>query len=81
MGALARPYEVFARSRRGDALRHIGGVHAPSDALARLYARWVYDEETWLDLAVVRREHLLPVSAVQGDASAPAAPPGERAPA
>lgn len=73
MAAAARPYEVFARSRRGDALRHIGCVHAPSDALARLYAHWVYDEETWVDLAVVRREHLLPVSAVQGEAPALAA--------
>lgn len=73
MAAGTRPYEVFARSRRGDALRHIGCVHAPSDALARLYARWVYDEETWVDLAVVRREHLLTVTAVQGEVSALAA--------
>jgi 1,2-phenylacetyl-CoA epoxidase PaaB subunit len=59
----AHPYEVFARSRRGDPLRHIGVVQAPSDALARLYARWVYDEESWSDVAIVRRDHLLPVTA------------------
>jgi 1,2-phenylacetyl-CoA epoxidase PaaB subunit len=63
----AAPYEVFARSRRGDPLRHIGVVHAPSDELARLYARWVYDEESWADVAVVRRDHLLPVTALRSD--------------
>jgi hypothetical protein len=55
-------YEVLARSRRGDPLRHIGTLDAPSDDLARAYARWLYDEETWAEVAVVRREYLLAVS-------------------
>lgn len=59
-------YEVLARGRRGEPLRHIGTLRAPSDALARAYARWLYDEERWLDLAVVRREHLLGVDATGG---------------
>jgi 1,2-phenylacetyl-CoA epoxidase PaaB subunit len=54
-------YEVLARSRRGDPLRHIGTLAAPSDDLARAYARWLYDEESWADVAVVRREHVLAV--------------------
>ena len=54
-------YEVIARSRRGEPLRHIGTMRAPSDALARAYARWLYDEERWVNLAVVRREPLLVV--------------------
>jgi hypothetical protein len=33
--------------------------------LARAYARWLYDEERWVDLAVVRREHLLGVAATE----------------
>jgi 1,2-phenylacetyl-CoA epoxidase PaaB subunit len=56
-------YEVLARSRRGEPLRHVGALRAPSDALARAYARWLYDEERWVDLAVVRRDHLLGVDA------------------
>jgi 1,2-phenylacetyl-CoA epoxidase PaaB subunit len=59
-------YEVIARSRRGEPLRHVGTLRAPSDALARAYARWLYDEERWVDLAVVRREHLLVVDAPGG---------------
>jgi 1,2-phenylacetyl-CoA epoxidase PaaB subunit len=54
-------YEVLARSRRGDPLRHIGTLDAPSDDLARAYARWLYDEESWADVAVVRREYVLAV--------------------
>jgi 1,2-phenylacetyl-CoA epoxidase PaaB subunit len=54
-------YEVLARSRRGDPLRHIGTLAAPSDDLARAYARWLYDEESWADVAVVRHDSLLAV--------------------
>jgi 1,2-phenylacetyl-CoA epoxidase PaaB subunit len=61
-------YEVFARSRRGDPLRHIGSLTAPTDGLARLYARWLYDEERWSELAVVRRAHLLPALEGEGEA-------------
>jgi 1,2-phenylacetyl-CoA epoxidase PaaB subunit len=73
MAGLGGPYEVFARSRRGEPLRHVGCVQAPSDALARLYARWVYDEERWNELAVVRREHLLRVEGGPVAGTAPAA--------
>ncbi len=62
-------YEVLARSRRGDPLRHIGTLAAPSDDLARAYARWLYDEESWADVAVVRREYVL---AVRGGPEMPA---------
>lgn len=48
-------YEVRARSRRDEPLRQVGTLRAPSDALARAYARWLYDEERWVELAVVRR--------------------------
>lgn len=58
-----RQYEVLARSRRGEPLRQVGTLRAPSDGLARAYARWLYDEERWIDLAVVRRDHLLGVDA------------------
>ena len=62
-------YEVLARSRRGDPLRHIGTLAAPSDDLARAYARWLYDEESWAEVAVVRREHVLAVRGAVESAS------------
>lgn len=60
-------YEVLARSRRGDPLRHIGTLAAPSDDLARAYARWLYDEESWVEVAVVRREYVLAVRGAAGE--------------
>ena len=57
------PYRVLARSRRGEPLREIGALRAPTDALARAYARWLYDEERWVELAVVRGEQVLDVDA------------------
>jgi len=55
-------YAVFARINKGDDTMYIGGVEAPSDRLARVYAYEMYDEEAWDYLAVVRDEHLLEVA-------------------
>lgn len=48
-------YDVFARSARGDRLICIGSVTAPTEDLARFYAKRVYDEENWVELCVVAR--------------------------
>lgn len=61
-------YEVFARKKRGDALRHVGCVDAPGAALARVYAWKTYDEENWFEMRVVPRSAILS-----------AGPPGARA--
>lgn len=50
-----REYEVFARKARADALRLIGSVVAPDDDLAAAYARATYDEERWIEMAIVPR--------------------------
>ncbi|MEX0891669.1 MAG: phenylacetic acid degradation PaaB family protein [Gemmatimonadota bacterium] len=52
-------YEVFARKARGEALRHIGNLNAPDDALAAVYAFNTYDEEKWFDLWVVPRDRMI----------------------
>ncbi len=59
-----RAYELFTRHKRGDDLIHRGTVRAPSDRLAKIYAKFTYDEEGWVEMYVVRREHLLPIREV-----------------
>ena len=49
-------YEVFARKTRLEALRLVGSVVAPDDDLAAAYARATYDEERWIEMAIVPRE-------------------------
>ena len=56
--AIGRPYEVFARKTREDALGHIGTVNAASVDFARVYARTTYDEENWVEMVVVERHAL-----------------------
>jgi 1,2-phenylacetyl-CoA epoxidase PaaB subunit len=50
-----REYEVFARKQRVEPLRLIGSVVAPDDDLAAAYARATYDEERWIEMAIVPR--------------------------
>lgn len=59
-------YDVFARKKRGEPLRHVGYVDAPGDALARVYAWKTYDEETWFEMCVVPRSAILPVNRDDG---------------
>ncbi len=53
-----REYEVFARKQRIEPLRLIGSVVAPDDDLAAAYARATYDEERWVEMAIVPRESM-----------------------
>ena len=50
-----RQYEVFARKLRVEPLKLIGSVVAPDDDLAAAYARATYDEERWIEMAIVPR--------------------------
>ncbi|MET1178424.1 MULTISPECIES: hypothetical protein [Peribacillus] len=52
-------YDVFSRINRGDDLMHIGTVEADNDELARVYARYVYDEEKWVEMFIVKRENMI----------------------
>jgi 1,2-phenylacetyl-CoA epoxidase PaaB subunit len=53
-----REYEVFARKAREEPLRQVGSVVAPDEDLAAAYARATYDEERWVEMAIVPRECL-----------------------
>lgn len=55
-------YEVFARKTHDEPLMHVGSVNAEDDDLARVYAWCTYDEESWVEMCVVRREHIISVS-------------------
>ncbi|WP_336864552.1 hypothetical protein [Peribacillus frigoritolerans] len=52
-------YDVFSRINRGDDLMHIGTVEANNDDLARVYASYIYDEEKWLEMFIVKRENMI----------------------
>jgi 1,2-phenylacetyl-CoA epoxidase PaaB subunit len=52
-------YEVFARKTRVEPLHQVGSVVAPDDDLAAAYARATYDEERWIEMAIVRRDHFI----------------------
>ncbi|TMF90766.1 MAG: hypothetical protein E6I08_02445 [Chloroflexi bacterium] len=55
----AREYGVFARKLRAEPLRQVGTVVAPDDDLAAAYARATYDEERWIEMAIVARDQLV----------------------
>jgi 1,2-phenylacetyl-CoA epoxidase PaaB subunit len=52
-------YEVFARKTRIEPLRQVGSVVAPDDDLAVAYARATYDEERWIEMAIVRKDDII----------------------
>lgn len=52
-------YEVFARKTRGEPLHKVGSVVAPDDDLAAAYARATYDEERWIEMTIVRKDHVI----------------------
>jgi 1,2-phenylacetyl-CoA epoxidase PaaB subunit len=55
----ALEYEVFARKTRVEPLRQVGSVVAPDDDLAVAYARATYDEERWIEMAIVRKDDII----------------------
>ena len=52
-------YEVFARKTRVEPLHQVGSVVAPDDDLAVAYARATYDEERWVEMAIVRKDDII----------------------
>jgi 1,2-phenylacetyl-CoA epoxidase PaaB subunit len=55
-------YEVFARKTHGEELKHVGSVNATDDDLAKVYAWTLYDEEIWVEMCVVPRDAIVPVT-------------------
>lgn len=59
-------YNVFARINRGDNLIQIGVVEAQNDELAKVYATFIYDEEDWAEMYVVRKDQICWVKQPEG---------------
>ncbi len=55
-------YEVFARMNHNEELRHVGSVNATDDDLAKAYAWTLYDEESWVEMCVVPRAAVIPIT-------------------
>ena len=55
-------YEVFARKTHDEELKHVGSVNAADDELAKVYAWSTYDEESWIEMCVVPRDAIVPVT-------------------
>ena len=55
-------YEVFARKNHKDELKHVGSVNATDDDLAKAYAWTMYDEESWVEMCLVRRDTIIPIT-------------------
>ena len=49
-------YEVFAKVKAEDPLRHCGNVMATDPEGAKVYAFKMYDEFPWTEMVVPRRE-------------------------
>jgi 1,2-phenylacetyl-CoA epoxidase PaaB subunit len=64
-----REYEVLARKLRAEPLRLVGSVVAPDDDLAMAYARATYDEERWIEMAIVPKDSLIQLWAPGEDAT------------
>lgn len=58
-----RVWLVLARRAYDEPLRQIGTVEADDSDLAGVYARSIYDEFAWVEMAVIPREALLVVIA------------------
>ncbi|PLR78773.1 hypothetical protein CU633_04145 [Bacillus sp. V3-13] len=54
-------YLLFTRIKRGDDLIQVGSFKAASDQLAKAYAKYIYDEEDWVEMHIVPRSALITV--------------------
>jgi 1,2-phenylacetyl-CoA epoxidase PaaB subunit len=59
----SRVWQVFARRKYEEPLYEIGNVMADDPELARVYARSIYDEFTWIEMVLVPRDSIVTVIA------------------
>ncbi|HVU66143.1 MAG TPA: hypothetical protein VHD63_03400 [Ktedonobacteraceae bacterium] len=56
-------WQVYARRRYDEPLHEIGNVMADDVELARVYARSIYDEFSWIEMVLIPREAIVTVIA------------------
>ncbi len=54
-------WQVYARRKYEEPLYEIGNVMADDVELAKVYARSIYDEFTWVEMVIVPRETIVTV--------------------
>jgi 1,2-phenylacetyl-CoA epoxidase PaaB subunit len=54
-------YEVFARVRAEEPLRHCGNVMATDLEGAKVYAYKMYDEFPWMEMVVIPRREMVTI--------------------
>jgi hypothetical protein len=58
-----RVWQVYARRRYDEPLHEIGNVMADDSELAKVYARSIYDEFSWIEMVLIPRETIITVIA------------------
>lgn len=58
-----RVWQVYARQRYDEPLHEIGNIVADDVELAKVYARSIYDEFAWIEMALIPRDSIVTVIA------------------
>lgn len=56
-------WQVYARQKYDEPLHEIGAIIADDVELAKVYARSIYDEFAWVEMAIIPRETIVTVIA------------------
>jgi 1,2-phenylacetyl-CoA epoxidase PaaB subunit len=56
-------WQVYARRKYDEPLHEIGNVMADDVELAKIYARSIYDEFTWIEMVIIPRQSIVTVIA------------------
>jgi 1,2-phenylacetyl-CoA epoxidase PaaB subunit len=56
-------WQVYARRKYDEPLHEIGNVMADDVELAKVYARSIYDEFTWIEMVLIPRNSIVTVIA------------------
>jgi len=54
-------WQVYARRKYDEPLHEVGNVMADDVELAKVYARSIYDEFSWVEMVIVPRETIVTV--------------------
>ena len=57
----SRVWHVYARRKFEEPLHEIGNVMADDVELAKVYARSIYDEFTWIEMVIMPRDSIVTV--------------------
>ena len=58
-----RAWQVYARRKYDEPLHEIGNVMADDVELAKVYARSIYDEFSWIEMVLIPRDTIVTVIA------------------